>query len=156
MPSQHNCVICAVPVRVLLPTLGSVSGVQRTFGDFLYGLRQARGWSLREAARRAGIAFSRLGEIERGIDQHTGKPFQPSYLMVCRIAKAYDYPVDELLRMAGHDPVPELTPEEWRMLGAFRRLEHPHREAVVDILEKPYLIDRLLTEIRQYADTPKE
>lgn len=102
---------------------------------FLYRVRESLGWSLREAAERAGISFSRLGEIERGRDSHSGKPFVPSYVTLCRLSAAYGLPPAELLRRAGHKPGPELTAEEWRMLDAFRRLPPERRATTVLALE---------------------
>lgn len=101
---------------------------------FLYRVREAQGWSLREAAERAGISFSRLGEIERGRDSHSGKPFVPSYVTLCRLAAAYGLPPAELLRRAGHQPGPELTAEEWRMLDAFRQLSASRRAELTQAL----------------------
>lgn len=102
---------------------------------YLYRVRESLGWSLREAAERAGISFSRLGEIERGRDSHSGKPFVPSYVTLCRLAAAYGLPPAELLTRAGHQPGPELTAEEWRMVDAFRRLPADRRAALAAQLE---------------------
>lgn len=98
-------------------------------------MREALGWSLREAAERAGISFSRLGEIERGRDSHSGKPFVPSYVTLCRLAAAYGLPPAELLSRAGHQPGPELTNEEWRILDAVRRLPTERRAELAAALE---------------------
>ena len=98
-------------------------------------MREALGWSLREAAERAGISFSRLGEIERGRDSHSGKPFVPSYVTLCRLAAAYGLPPAELLSRAGHQPGPELTNEEWRILDAVRRLPTARRAELAAALE---------------------
>jgi transcriptional regulator with XRE-family HTH domain len=102
---------------------------------YLYRVRESLGWSLREAADRAGISFSRLGEIERGRDSHSGKPFVPSYVTLCRLAAAYGLPPAELLRRAGHQPGPELTADEWALLDAFRRLGPERRQALLASLE---------------------
>lgn len=98
-------------------------------------MRESLGWSLREAAEHAGISFSRLGEIERGRDSHSGKPFIPSYVTLCRLAAAYGLPPADLLRRAGHQPGPELTPEEWRMIDAFRQLAAPRRAELAMALD---------------------
>ena len=102
---------------------------------YLYRVRESLGWSLREAAERAGISFSRLGEIERGRDSHSGKPFIPSYVTLCRLAAAYGLPPADLLRRAGHQPGPELTADEWRVLDAFRRLSAERRTELASQLE---------------------
>lgn len=104
--------------------------------NYLYRVREKLGWTLREAAERAGISFSRLGEIERGRDSHSGKPIVPSYVTLCRLAAAYGLPPGELLSRAGHKPGPELTCGEWRLLDAYRRLPAGRQDAVVDALER--------------------
>lgn len=103
--------------------------------NYLYRVREKLGWTLREAAERAGISFSRLGEIERGRDSHSGKPIVPSYVTLCRLAAAYGLPPAELLSRAGHKPGPELTCGEWRLLDAYRRLPSPRQDELVAALE---------------------
>lgn len=104
--------------------------------NYLYRVREKLGWTLREAAERAGISFSRLGEIERGRDSHSGKPIVPSYVTLCRLAAAYGLPPAELLSRAGHKPGPELTCGEWRLLDAYRRLPAPRQDELVEALER--------------------
>ena len=104
--------------------------------NFLYRTREKLGWTLREAAERAGISFSRLGEIERGRDSHSGKPIIPSYVTLCRLAAAYDLPPAELLSRAGHKPGPELADNEWRLLDAYRRLPAPRQDELIATLER--------------------
>lgn len=100
-----------------------MSGAQdASLGDLLHDLRQRKGWSLREAAAHVGLAHSRIDECEKMVDARTGKRFVPSYINVVKFAKAYDFPVDELLRCAGYEPGIELDPPEWQLLGIFRRL----------------------------------
>ncbi len=105
-----------------------MSDERRSFGDLIYELRQKKGWTLREAANRSGLSFGRLGEIERGIDAHSGKSFVPSYMSVIRLARAFGVPPAELLREAGHEPGIELEPEEWDLIGIFRSLPPEKRQ----------------------------
>lgn len=95
---------------------------QSQFGEYVFQVRQSKGWSLREAAKRIGIAHSRLDEIEKMIDGRTRKPFVPSYVNVVKLAKAYGLPPDELLRKAGYEPGIELEAQEWRIIRAFRAM----------------------------------
>jgi len=104
--------------------------------NFLYRVREKLGWTLREAAERAGISFSRLGEIERGRDSHSGKPIIPSYVTLCRLAAAYGLPPADLLSRAGHKPGPELAASEWRLLDAYRRLPAPRQDELIAALER--------------------
>lgn len=79
---------------------------------------------------RAGMAHSRLDEIEKGIDSHSGKAFHASYQTVVGLAKAYGLPPDELLRRAGHEPGIELEQEEWEIVREYRLLAPEDRQAL--------------------------
>lgn len=98
-----------------------------SFGEYIYSLREARGWTFREAAGRIGIAHSRLTEIEAGIDGHTGKAFIPAYMIVVQMAKTYGVPTQELLRLAGHEPLAELEADEKRLMETYRALSPARR-----------------------------
>lgn len=106
--------------------------VQESFAELVYNLRQARGWSLRELGERSGISYGRLGEIERGIDAHSGKPFVPSYMAVTRLARAFGYPPADLLRRAGYEPGVELEPDEWALVDLFRSMAPEKRRRLLD------------------------
>ena len=102
----------------------------------MFRLRQTRGWSLREAASRAGIHHSRLDEIEKGTDKRSGKPLTPSYVNVVKLAKAYDLPPDELLKSAGYEPGIELKPDEWSLIREYRRLPETRRKQLLEALKE--------------------
>lgn len=119
----------------VLTTLGLMPHQEPTFGDYVFQIRQSKGWSLREAAKRIGIAHSRLDEIEKMIDGRTRKPFVPSYINVVRLAKAYGLPPDELLRRAGYEPGIELEPQEWRLVKGYRSLPDELRGQLLQKLE---------------------
>lgn len=53
-------------------------------------LREARGWSKSELARRSGIAVSHISNIEYGLKD-------PSATVLCKLAKALDVSVADLL-----------------------------------------------------------
>lgn len=106
---------------------------RKSFGDQIYELRQQRGWTLREAARHAGISYGRLGEIERGVDAHSGRPFVPSYMAVIKLARAFGVPPADLLREAGFEPGAELEPEEWDLIGVFRALSPESRAELLRV-----------------------
>lgn len=93
------------------------------FGEHVYRLRAARGWTLREAASAIGLSHSRLTEIEAGIDGHSGKPFVPAYVIVVQMAKAYGVPTAELLALAGHEPLMELASDEVELMRVYRGLD---------------------------------
>lgn len=107
---------------------------ENAFGDYIYRARQERGWPLRQAASRIGIAHSRLDELEKGHDWHSGKQFRPSYINVVRIAKAYGLPLDHLLSLSGHEPGIELTAQEWKLLAEFRGLDDQEQAEALDYI----------------------
>ena len=99
----------------------------------LYLLRQERGCSLRDAAKRAGISFTRLGEWERGFDTRSHKPIRPSFDGLFRLARAYGIPSDELLHLAGYDL--GMSADERRLLGGFRELPDAKRAKLLAELD---------------------
>jgi transcriptional regulator with XRE-family HTH domain len=66
------------------------------FGKYLRRLREAQGFSLREAEEKAHVSASYLVQIE------TGKRGPPGPDILKRLAPVYDVPVRDLLRAAGH------------------------------------------------------
>lgn len=108
----------------------------KPFNETLYDLRREQGWSLRDAAVRIGIRHGRLDELEKGMDNRTGRPAVPSYVTVVKIARAYDVEPDELLRLAGYEPGIELSEQERRLIEKFRGLDEGRREALLRSLEE--------------------
>jgi transcriptional regulator with XRE-family HTH domain len=110
-------------------------GPDHTLGVHLYTLREACGLTLRQAGGAAGIAFSRLAELERGIDSHTGLPVRPTYEQLVRLARAYKTPVEQLLRRGGFFAGLDLPEDEQRLLAAYRALPLPLQPAALMALE---------------------
>ncbi|MEB3329332.1 MAG: helix-turn-helix transcriptional regulator [Candidatus Sericytochromatia bacterium] len=106
------------------------------FGNRLHALRQARGWSLREAARFLGIAFTRIGEYERGVDGHSGKPLVPPYRQVIRLARVYGVPEAELLALAGYDGALTLPAEEATLVRRYRLLSAEGQAQLQQVLQR--------------------
>lgn len=106
------------------------------FGERLLALRTARGWSLREAAKFLGIAFTRIGEYERGVDSHSGKTLVPSYRLVRLMARVYAVPEEELLRLAGYGAGIELDEDERELVHGFRRLTKKNRQRLMASLRE--------------------
>ncbi|MFB7812579.1 helix-turn-helix domain-containing protein [Paenibacillus chitinolyticus] len=71
-----------------------------TLGEVLKNLRGKE--SLREAAQRAGVSHSYLRYVEKGVDPRTGAALKPSPETLKRLAKAYTYPYQQLMNMAGY------------------------------------------------------
>lgn len=71
-------------------------------------LRKLRGnESLREASNKIGISHTYLDTLEKGYDKRSGKPSKPTPETLKLIAKAYDYPYEELMALAGYIDVDE-------------------------------------------------
>jgi transcriptional regulator with XRE-family HTH domain len=102
-------------------------------GHSLRALRQQRGLSLRSVANQLRMSHSRLAELERGVDAHTGRAIQPSYAIVRTLARIYAVPPEPLLRAAGFSVVSDLTTEEQALLARFRSLSEQGRR---DLLEQ--------------------
>ena len=88
-----------------------------TFGEYIKGLRDASGASLRTVAAQVGMSFPHLGRLERG---EVKKP--PSIHVLTRMAAVYEQPLDEVLIRAGVQI--DLVPPEEFSTGEeqFRRL----------------------------------
>lgn len=69
-------------------------------GDFLKKLRGKL--SLREVAKRSGISYTYIRSLELGKHPRTGVPINPSPESLRSLAKAYNYPHEELMRLAGY------------------------------------------------------
>lgn len=66
-------------------------------------LKRLRGkLSLREAADRSGLSYSYISSLEKGKHPRTGAPINPTPDILRSLAKAYNYPYEELMKLAGH------------------------------------------------------
>jgi transcriptional regulator with XRE-family HTH domain len=66
-------------------------------------LKRLRGkLSLREAAKRSGLSYSYISSLEKGKHPRTGAPINPTPDILRSLAKAYNYPHEELMMLAGH------------------------------------------------------
>lgn len=69
-------------------------------GDILIKLRGKL--SLREAAKRSGLSYSYISSLEKGKHPKTGAAINPTPEILRSLAKAYNYPHEELMKLAGH------------------------------------------------------
>lgn len=104
-----------------------------SLGLYLGRLRDERGLSLRDVAKRAGVHFTRLGEWERSLDAHTGKPVTPPRQALLDLARVYGVPAEPLLALAGYRTGRDPSPDEERLLAAYRLL--PEAERLVLLAE---------------------
>jgi HTH-type transcriptional regulator, competence development regulator len=71
-------------------------------GEFLKKLRTEKGLSFREAAEKTGLSHSYIRYVEIGKRPGSETPINPTPETLKRFAKAYDYPYEELMRLAGY------------------------------------------------------
>lgn len=69
-------------------------------GVFLRGLRGKM--SLREASQKSGLSHSYIAALEQDKRPGTNAPISPSPESLKRLAEAYGYPYEELMRKAGY------------------------------------------------------
>lgn len=93
-----------------------------TVGEYLRSVRLDKGWTLREAAKRVGVAHSRVVEVENMLDARLNRPFTPSLQLLRKFAKGYGLVLSDLLRRAGYDIAEELDEDERRLLEVWRAL----------------------------------
>lgn len=69
-------------------------------GNLLKQLRGKR--TLREVAELTELSHTYISDIEKGFRRGTKKPIHPSPDTLKRFAEAYDYPYEELMKVAGY------------------------------------------------------
>jgi transcriptional regulator with XRE-family HTH domain len=79
-------------------------------GEVLRELRGKR--SLRSVADITGLSHSYIADIEKGIRRDTKAPINPSPEILKRLANAYNYSYEELLKLAGYIEEQEETTEK--------------------------------------------
>ena len=73
----------------------------KTLGDAIRFYRFQNKLSMREFSKQLGISASYVAKLERGEDERTGKPLQPSIELLTKIAKLLTLPMSDVLSMAG-------------------------------------------------------
>lgn len=69
-------------------------------GQFLEKLRGKM--TLRTAAEKSGLSHSYIRDLELGVNRATKAPIHPSAESLKKLAKAYNYPSNDLLKKAGY------------------------------------------------------
>lgn len=113
-----------------------------SIGPKLKELRLAKRWSLREAARRLGISYSRLSDFEGGRTHSTQRPALPGPEVLARASEVYGFPEEMLLALAGHklaesraDYVPtEVDVEIAEIAAIYRRLSPGRRNLLIQVV----------------------
>src|SRR5690625_3533181 len=71
-----------------------------SLGELIKSLRGKE--SLRDAGKRIGISHTYLDTVEKGRDKRSGNPVNPTPETLRLISRAYNYPYEELMRVAGY------------------------------------------------------
>jgi len=74
--------------------------VKNKFGEFLENLRGKT--PLRTVAAKAKLSHTYIRDLELGINRKTNNPVVPSLDTLEKLAKAYDYPIDNLIDQSGY------------------------------------------------------
>lgn len=74
-----------------------------TFGERVRGLRQGKGWTLRDLAAKVGVGFTYLSRVE---NERLNYGDYPSDTLIHRLAQALDGDEQELLILAKRIPEP--------------------------------------------------
>lgn len=72
----------------------------KSLGELLKDLRGNR--SLREVAEITELSHTYISDVEKGYRRGSGKPIHPSPDTLKRLAQAYSYPYEELMKVAGY------------------------------------------------------
>lgn len=111
-----------------------------TIGGFIKQLREGKGLSLREAAKRSGLSHSYIDSIEKGMHPKTKAPITPSPESLRSLSKAYNYPYEELMKIAGHidavDFEESKSKVDIQIEEALRRLPDDKKKFVLELLKQ--------------------
>jgi transcriptional regulator with XRE-family HTH domain len=91
-------------------------------GQYLWDLRKAKGWNLRETEEKSGVSNAYISQIE------TKKIPKPSPAILSKLAEAYDAPYETLMRLAGHIKPQENSPTRSGRLPTFAKEELTEEE----------------------------
>lgn len=105
-----------------------------TIGEYLKNLRLEARLSAREAAKKLGVSYTRLQEVESGISRTTGKATMPSVDFLIKAASGYGQPLPLLLEMAGLAPKSQDEVKEAELIGVFRRLSPKSQDLAIAVL----------------------
>lgn len=112
-------------------------------GAKLQELRASANLSAREASRRLGLSTTRLRDFEMGKTHGRDQKAVPKRELLGKIAKLYDYPLDNLLRLAGYpadEPVAPEPPSEAELRAreiaqVYLDLPEPQRSLFLDVVQ---------------------
>ncbi|MGS2751316.1 helix-turn-helix domain-containing protein [Bacillus zanthoxyli] len=75
--------------------------MKRTLGEIIKDYRLKNKFSLRDFAQKCGVSHTYIDKLEKGIDSRTGKPVEPTLLVIEKISKAMNRSTESLLGEIG-------------------------------------------------------
>ncbi|MBX0352274.1 helix-turn-helix domain-containing protein [Bacillus toyonensis] len=75
--------------------------MKRTLGEIIKDYRLKNKLSLRDFAQKCDVSHTYIDKLEKGIDSRTGKPVEPTLLVIEKISKAMNKRTETLLEEIG-------------------------------------------------------
>lgn len=75
--------------------------MKRTLGETIKDYRLKNKLSLRDFAQKCDVSHTYIDKLEKGIDSRTGKPVEPTLLVIEKISKAMNRSTESLLEEIG-------------------------------------------------------
>ena len=92
----------------------------------------------------AGVSHNYLRILELSKDPRTGKPSRPSVDVLKRLARAYNYPYEKLLKAAGYlqtlsdNSKEECDPDIIAIQTAIRKANSQQRKKILELLKATF------------------
>ncbi|MDA1973129.1 helix-turn-helix transcriptional regulator [Bacillus cereus] len=92
--------------------------MKKTLGEIIKNYRLTNKLSLRDFAQKCDVSHTYIGKLEKGVDSRTGKPVEPTLLVIEKIANAMNISTKSLLEEIGFiakdsTEVPDTELEKW-------------------------------------------
>ncbi|MEC2709456.1 helix-turn-helix transcriptional regulator [Bacillus thuringiensis] len=75
--------------------------MKKTLGEIIKNYRLTNKLSLREFAQRCDVSHTYIDKLEKGVDSRTGKPIEPTLLVIEKISNAMNISTKSLLEEIG-------------------------------------------------------
>lgn len=92
--------------------------MKKTIGEIIKNYRVTNKLSLRDFAQKCDVSHTYIDKLEKGVDSRTGKPVEPTLLVIEKIANAMNISTKFLLEEIGFiakdsTEVPDSELEKW-------------------------------------------
>ncbi|WLG16658.1 helix-turn-helix domain-containing protein [Bacillus cereus] len=92
--------------------------MKKTLGEIIKNYRLTNKLSLRDFAQKCDVSHTYIDKLEKGVDSRTGKPVEPTLLVIEKISNAMSISTKSLLEDIGFiakdsTEVPDIELEKW-------------------------------------------